>query len=162
MNTIKKFDDSFIKLTSYTRLMCNVSKYIISFFVVLMMLVFPSFEKSYNLQLILITALMFDFTLYMHLLPYLYITQDRVSTPIYKLLRDTPITRKDFIRSRLIYSFDYLKKLTPACIVTRLFGIFVLETPSLENILMSAFGIILLVISSIFETIGSIYSASRY
>ena len=77
-------------------------------------------------------------------------------------MRDTPIRREDFVRSRLRHFANYASKLASACIVVRIISIFTLEDPSLLRILISLAFIAIIFIISTLIAIFDIYIASRY
>lgn len=161
MNTIKEFDANIKKLNSYNVLLTNVVKYIFSFFSLFgMLILFPEDNESTFATTIYI-SFMFCAAIDFHVKPYISILQQNKSVHIFPLLSDTPIQRKDFIYSRLPYLFSYLTKLLIGCAIVRTFTIFVLESPSLDNILASILYLFILSVVSVLSAVFDIYLSTR-
>lgn len=160
MEEIKRFDAEFKKLNSYYALGCNFVKYVSTFCTVGLMFIFPLTDDRWLVNISVIMMLCY-ITLF-QVNPYIFLKQGRVIIPIYKLMRDAPINRKDFIYSRVQHLFKYVIKLAVGCIAVRLFSLFVLETPTLEHVLISLLGMALAFGISIGAAILEIYHSSRY
>jgi len=161
MNTLKEFDANIKKLNSYNVLGNNVLKYIFSFIAILgMTFLFPEDDES-TFAITLYISFMFSAAIDFHVKSYISIKQENKSVHIFPLLSDAPIHRKEFIYSRLPYLFSYLTKLLIGCAIVRTFTIFVLESPSLDNILTSIYYLFILSVVSVLSALFDIYLSTK-
>lgn len=161
MEAIKKFDEYLKQMNSYYILTCNVLKYIASAFSIGIMIIFPVTDEDWFINFYLLVFFCYAITL--HIRPYLYIKQNKVTVPICKLIRDTPIRRKEFIHSRLNYLYSFVAKIAFGCVTVRTFSILVLEdTLTLERVAISLLGISLFLGIATCIAVLDIYNTSRY
>ena len=161
MDAIKIFDERFKPFNSYYALGCNIIKYIATAFSVGTMMFFPLTEE--DLLVNFYVLMFFCYGTFMQTQPYLYTKQNKSTVPIYKLMRDTPISRKDFINSRLHYLYKYVSKFAVACVAVRLISIILLEDNlTLERVLISMAAVAIYIGFATGFAILDIHAASRY
>lgn len=161
MDALKRFDKELLKINSYSVLGSNVVKYICSFFVIIEMLLFPSTDDGWLINLG--TWLLFDYAVGASIQPLIYIKPESFDKlPIFTLIRDTPVDRNVFIRSRIKHLLSYAAKLISICIIVKILAIFAFGTPSLENIFWSIFWIGIMALTVILSFIHDIYRSTHY
>lgn len=161
MDALKRFDKELLKINSYSVLGNNVVKYLCSFFVIIVIPIFPSLDDSWMINVG--TWLLFNAAISSSVKPLIYIKQEPfINSNIFTLMRDIPIDRSVFIRSRVRHFLSYAAKLTGICIIVKILAIFAFGTPSPENIFWSVFWIGIMVLTVILSVIHDIYRSTRY
>lgn len=159
---IKIFDIKFKDKNSYYALGCNFIKYMFIAFT-LMLLPFSLNISEYGIQMAIYYGFFLSIATSFHLKPFLFIKQEQQTIPYFKLMRDTPINRKDFIRSRKSILFRFVKKYTLICLaISILSSIYLVDTFSLENTLISAFSVILFMFFITLDYIYEIHKNTRF
>lgn len=162
MEAIKIFDEKFKEKNSYYALGCNLAKYVCLFISLPLMAVLPDIGEE-NFAIAIYITLIISFTVNMHLKPYLCIKQGQLTIPYFKVMRDIPISRKDFIRSRTTILIKFVTKYAVACLLINILSsIYLVDNPSLENTLFYAFWIIMCMLLITGDCIYEIHRKTRF
>ena len=162
MDAIKIFDEKFKEKNSYYALGCKIVKYILLFISLPLMAVLPDIGEENSAIAIYITMIIY-FIVDMHLKPYLCIKQGQLTIPYFKVMRDIPISRKDFIRSRTTILIKFVTKYAVACLLINILSsIYLVDNPSFENTLFYAFWIIMCILLITGDCIYEIHRKTRF
>ena len=114
MDRIVELDNKLNKIDSYTRVVGN---YFVNLLIVLMVFAFLAFpsEEMHDVSLYLWLSVMVSMISDFKLSPYLYTKINGVKVSIYKCLKETTISKKDFIKSRLKKHFILISKFLGYC-----------------------------------------------
>lgn len=151
MDKIEILDNKLRELNSYELVM---NKYVRNFCIVAMM-VFMFFATSMpkdSMMIWMAIALMLKTIVDMKINPYLYIYKDKVRVPIYTSLKETSISKKDFVNSRLKYYFRFISKIFVTAVAISLIGGLITKEITFSSA-MTSIGFIILSV-----TLVSIYT----
>ena len=136
MEKIEILDNKLRQLNSYELVM---NKYARNFSIVAMMM-FMFFATSMTKDSMMIwmaVALMLKTIVDMKINPYLYIYKDKVRVPIYTSLKETSISKKDFVNSRLKYYFRFISKIFVTAVAISLIGGLITKEITFSNAITS-------------------------
>lgn len=152
MDRIVELDNKLNKIDSYTRVVGN---YFINLLIVLMVFAFLAFpsEEMHDVSLYFWFSIMVYMIADWKLSPYLYTKINGVKVSIYKCLKETTISKKDFIKSRLKKHFSFVSKFLGSCLLVRILGMILFEK---LTIMYVGFVIALICIYSLLATLSVI------
>ena len=160
MEKIKILDNKLRQLNTYELVM---NRYVRNFCIVAMMM-FMFFATSMpkdSMMIWMAIALMLKTIVDMKINPYLYIYKDKVRVPIYLSLKETSISKKDFVNSRLKYYFKFISKIFVTAVVICLIGGITTKEINFSNAIKSIGLIILCVTLVSIYTVIYIYSMTK-
>lgn len=160
MEKIKILDNKLKQLESYELVM---NKYVTNFCIVAMMM-FMFFATSMpkdSMMIWMAIALMLKTIVDMKINPYLYIYKDKVRVPIYISLKETSISKKDYVNSRLKYYFKFISKIFATAVAICLIGGIITKEINFRNAITSIGLIILCVTLVSIYTVIYIYSMTK-
>ena len=151
MDRIEVLDSKLRQLNTYELMMNKIVKGIC--IVAMMFFVFFSVSMPKNQVLFWISlGLMLKALSDMSLTPYLYIYKDKKKISIFRCLKETGISRKDFIKSRVKYHFSFIGKISVVAVIVCLTGGIVMEELTIKSAITSL-GVIVLCV-----TLVSVYT----
>ncbi|MEE0686436.1 MAG: hypothetical protein UEA60_07250 [Lachnospiraceae bacterium] len=160
MDRIVKLDNKLNKIDSYNRV---VGKFFVNLLIVLMVFTFLAFpnEEMHDVSLYLWLSVMVSMISDFKLSPYLYTKINGVKVSIYKCLKETTISKKDFIKSRLKKHFIFISKFLGSCLLVRIMSMILFEK---LTIMYVGFVIALICTYSLLATLSviiDIYAATK-
>ena len=160
MDRIVELDNKLNKIDSYTRVVGN---YFVNLLIVLMVFAFLAFpsEEMHDVSLYFWLSIMVCMIADWKLSPYLYTKINGVKVSIYKCLKETTISKKDFIKSRLKKHFSFVSKFLGSCLLVRILGMILFEK---LTIMYVGFVIALICTYSLLATLSviiDIYAATK-
>lgn len=159
MDRIAKLDNKLDKLDSYNRV---IGKFFISMLIVIIVIIFLVFpEEKFDASMYFWFGMMFCRVTYFKLSPHLYIKVNGVKVSIYKCLKDTTISKKDFARSRLKKHISFLSKFLGVCILVHILGLILFDRFTVMNVVFDVFIICIYGISATLLAISDINTATK-
>lgn len=160
MDKIKILDNKLRNSDSYDWSMNKIAMNFCGVFLILFMFLFMTISKD-NFLLYMGLFLMTSSLADMNVSPYLYIKKGRIKLPIYKCLKETGISKKAFINSRIKYHLKFVLKIFIYCIAISLLGGIVFGKMTVANILENIYLIILCVVLGSISSVIDIYSSTK-
>ncbi len=157
MDKMKKFDERLKNVNSYDFLMTNVCKYFFSVIGVFFMALYIRDSIPMRIG----TYWLIYYAVYLHVKPYLYTKNGEQKVSVYGIMRDIPINKKDYVKSRINHMIDYGKKVLVCCVVGRIVVMGAYEDYSFQNILDSLALIVTAIIATVFLSVDAIYSSMK-
>ena len=160
MDRIAKIDNKLNKIDSYNRV---VGKFFINMLIVIMVfifLVFPN-EEMHDASLYFWLGMMFCMIADFKLSPHLYTKINGVKVSIYKCLKETTISKKDFVKSRLKKHFSFLSKFLGVCIFVHIIGMILFDTVTIMNVVFDVAIICIYGLSATLSVLFDIISATK-